>query len=455
MLQVQKRVWAHTWVADTFTALVYSRPTVVDRSFCDLSLPDEFSDMKIPTPLRECVQSLNDDRPLSRMTYHIHRYRLYEIASQIVSQIYTLRARASFSPQFGGVEKLVSTVRSLDDRLKQWYNDLPAFFKQSSWKEYNECRFRRLDGRSEEIPISRENMKHQLKLQAILLQGSYDNILLVLHRPLLEYRMSSHKKGRLPQQAAGDPFTHSFNTCIAAAMRISRTSLTDFQYDPPLALMSMYLFTSGVLLCIPDTIKPFGPLAHQAKGAVVRIIRAFKKLFIHKPIATQSRTTLEELMKIVLRREFDLVSQPEEHDNNPEQETGSDMDVEIPVVTMTGTFGREQPYPRPVPASGPLSDADKQSPRRSRCHHQVQSVPSSRSSGWSHDYWEGGQDPSIFGRTQIPPSVNQCFDPFRTYQTPAPDIPFNAYADNQGYADLDAEPDHEFTSAFEALDKGD
>jgi hypothetical protein len=74
------------------------------------------------------------------------------------------------------------------------------------------------------------------------------------------------------------------------------------------------MLTAGVILCIPATMDPFSALAHTAKGAVVRMIKMFRRLSSHAPVVAQSCTILEELVKVVLKRELDLVLQPDQID---------------------------------------------------------------------------------------------------------------------------------------------
>jgi hypothetical protein len=114
--------------------------------------------------------------------------------------------------------------------------------------------------------------------------------------------MSSQNRER-QQTLANDPFPNSFETCIKAAIWISHEPAHKFKYRCPIALITMHMFTAGVIFCLPATMYPFSALAHKTKGAVVRIIRGFKRLSAQTPVVTQSCAVLEELMKVVLSRE--------------------------------------------------------------------------------------------------------------------------------------------------------
>jgi hypothetical protein len=313
LLQARKRAWGHTFIADTFAAAIYGRPATVDRSFCDVSYPDECDDTEIPLPLRAYLRSLNDGRDLSKLSYHRHKYGLYEIKAQIINEIYTLRARGA------GIPGLVRIVQIFDNKLKAWKANLPLFFGECSWTSGDGDPgdvFLQLNARLSEIDASeteKQITKH-LVMQKTALQLLYDYILILLHRPLLEYRMSSHRQKLSPLSNTADPFPQSFETCINAALRISFTPADRFEYNCPMALVIMHMLTAGVILCIPATMDPFSALAHTAKGAVVRMIKMFRRLSSHAPVVAQSCTILEELVKVVLKRELDLVLQPDQID---------------------------------------------------------------------------------------------------------------------------------------------
>jgi hypothetical protein len=262
-------------------------------------------------PLRAYLNSVNGGKDVSKLTYHAHKYQLYNIKAQIISKIYTLRARASFQASGSGVSKLVKTAQSFDGKLKAWQNNLPVFFKQSSWSNGDGDPADVFSGLQRRLSEPEERIKRHLIMQRIALQLLYDYILILLHRPLLEYRMSSRRQGQSPESSISNPFPNSFKICMSAAMRISYTPANKFEYHCPMALITMHMLTAGVILCIPATMDLFSTTAHESKGAVVRMIKLFKRLSAQTPVVAQSCTVLEELMKVVLTRELELVLHPE------------------------------------------------------------------------------------------------------------------------------------------------
>jgi hypothetical protein len=457
VLQTRKRAWAHTFIADTFAAAIYGRPATVDSAFCDISFPDECDDTQIPMPLRMCLERLNDGKPISKLTFHTEKYRLIAMKAQIVNKIYTLRGRAGLSAT-KGIVKLVNTIHGLDKCLRDWYNSLPLFLKYAEWKDMQRDPFDGLERSEAAIPASQEPLKRHLILQAISLQVSYDNILILLHRPLLEYKMSSHKEGSSPEVSSDDPFAYSFNTCMAAAMRISRTPAHKFEYDMPLALMCMHMFTAGVILCIPATMSPFSYLAHNAKAGVVRIIQMQKSLSNHTPIALQSHTILEELMKVAIKRELDMMLQPTEHQqsrNNYEESMGSNSrhmfttGESTPVLSPSGGM-----LSRALTSSNDQLYANQTLPYGQRPSGESQLTPGAMGENNSSLEFDAGS--SRMGSYSVPGLTNTNDVPILNpiYEGSTSAISCDGVDYGQNYSDLGAEPDDGFNSAFGALEKG-
>ncbi|OBT74448.1 hypothetical protein VF21_06579 [Pseudogymnoascus sp. 05NY08] len=435
---------------------IYGRPSTIDRAFCDISFPDECDDSQIPMPLRRCVERLNGGKPISRHTFHTEKYRLYDMKAQIVNKIYTLRGRKGVSTA-KGIVNLVNTICGLDKLLRNWYDSLPLFLKYAEWKDMQGDPFDGLEGSEAAIPASQESLKRHMILQVITLQVSYDNILILLHRPLLEYKMSSHREGSSPEVANGDPFAYSFNTCMASAMRISRTPAHKFEYDMPLALMCMHMFTAGVILCIPATMSPFSYLAHNAKAGVVRIIQMQKRLSNHTPIALQSHAILEELMKVAIKRELDMMLQPTEHQqsrNNYEESMGFNSRYMFPTGESTPVLSPSGGMPSGTVTSrnGQLY-ANHTSAYGQRPPGESQLTPGAMGENNSSLEFDAG--PSETASYSVPGLTNTNDLPLLhpTYEGSTSAISCDGVDYGQNYSDLGAELDDGFNSAFGALEK--
>jgi hypothetical protein len=94
---------------------------------------------------------------------------------------------------------------------------------------------------------------------------------------------------------------------MAAAFRTSHVPAMTFKFMHHVAFMCMHLFTAGVILCIPATSDRLSTLAHDAKTAVVRMLRVIRKVSARTPVAIQTAKILEELLKVVLQQELEVI----------------------------------------------------------------------------------------------------------------------------------------------------
>jgi hypothetical protein len=451
LLQARKRTWGHTYIADTFAAVIYGRPAIVDRRFCDVSYPDECDDTEIPMPMKRYLLSVNDGKSLSKLTFHAHKYLLYEIKAQIISKIYTSRARASFRTGGSGVSKLVRTVQSFDSKLKAWRSNLPAFFRQSSWTSGNGHPNDVFSGLHENLSEPEDQIRRHLVMQRIAMQLLYDYILILLHRPLLEYRLTSRQPGQLSTLSNRNPFPNSFETCISAAMRLSYTPVSCFEYNCAIALGTMQMLTAGVILCIPATIDPLSDLAHKSKGAVVRMIRMFRQLSTQTPVVAQSCTILEELMKVVLKRELDMILQPEplRHENAISKSTTEEFSRRAresntgPNIPLSHSTHPSSKIPNELPLSqhscSPFPPQAAQMPPGVRVNERVPLNPAIGSEIQQSSLTQVDIDnetfPGSFGDNSL-----------YTVSTEGSRSQIDDF--------IDAEPDHGFSVAFGALERG-
>lgn len=219
----------------------------------------------------------------------------------------------------------------------------------------------------------------------------------------------------------------------------------------------MHMFTAGVILCIPATMSPFSYLAHNAKAGVVRIIQMLKRLSNNTPVALQSHTILEELMKVAIKRELDMMLQPTEHQqslNNYEEGLRSDSRNVFTTCVSTRVSS-----PSGDILSGTMDSHDSQI-------YTSQTLPDrQRPSG------EARLTLGALGENNSPPECDtdspgmaSCPAPGLTNTNSAPlSLPIHEGSASvfshdgidygQSY-DLGAEPDDGFNSAFGALEKG-
>ncbi|GJN76733.1 hypothetical protein PLIIFM63780_000220 [Purpureocillium lilacinum] len=264
--QIRRRCWNHLTVADTFASQIYGRPGSLDSAFSDLLPLAEMDDTAIDLSSEPQIQGRVGvgDGTVTALTFHWLKYKLYEI-----------------------IRKTLSTFR-----LLRLHNPLTAEELQSL------------------IDASQNHDLRRVKLQACLLQITYDAAIILTHRPLLEHRLSSAYCQDVSKRFT-DTVSRSFDVSVKAALRISKIPILDFKNEFCMAFIFIHLFTAGVILCIPPTSHPNSKTAQDAKAGVFRIIQAAKELRLHSQIARHTERLLSDLLKLSLHREVDMAFKEE------------------------------------------------------------------------------------------------------------------------------------------------
>lgn len=305
--QVRRRCWNHITVADTFASQIYSRPASLDPAFSDLLPLADMDDTTIElfsiANEREVQHGAQCDT-VTALTFHWLKARLYEIIRKTISTFRLLRLHSPMTAE--DLQSLVDAVKRIDAQLAEWRKTLPPPLDSGDLLDDDnpqQLSFQQLfkdhESENSDSPLRR------MKLQAWLLQITYDAAVILAHRPLLEHRLSAEYRQGIPRSSV-DVVSRSFDVSIKAALRISRTPVMTFEHEFCLAFIFVHLFTAGVILCIPPTSHPHSSLAQEAKAGVFRIIQAAKDLSPRSQIARHTENLLSDLLKLSLHREVDM-----------------------------------------------------------------------------------------------------------------------------------------------------
>ncbi|SPO07759.1 uncharacterized protein DNG_10454 [Cephalotrichum gorgonifer] len=241
---------------------------------------------------------------VTALTFHWLKYKLYEIITKTLSTFRLMRLHSPMTAE--DLKSLIDAVQRIDAQLADWRKTLPPPLasddllndddpQQFSFQEL----FEDNSGKTSECPLWR------LKLQAWLLQITYDAAIIQAHRPLLEHRLSAEFSQGVSKSSM-DMVSRSFDISVKAALRISRTPVMNFENEFCLAFIFIHLFTAGVILCIPPTSHPYSTTAQESKAGVFRIIQAAKALSPRSQIARHTEQLLSDLLKLSLHREVDM-----------------------------------------------------------------------------------------------------------------------------------------------------
>jgi hypothetical protein len=237
--------------------------------------------------------------PICLSTYQRQLNLAYQIASPLLEDIYGMRASQD------GVlySKLPEMVAVANLGLLQWQKDLPPHLSCGSLNDPTP------DSSSEE-------KSHNL--QALSLQLTFDNLMIVLHRPLLAGRGSGEQGIAMRDEASsqGSRFTEDmretgFNRCLKSALRISNIQLKKphlfslARSSHLVSFLGMNTFTASVVLFICALSDTLSDTAQEAKRAMKRTLQMQKSLAKHASLSRQCTSILEDLVQLILKKEME------------------------------------------------------------------------------------------------------------------------------------------------------
>jgi hypothetical protein len=290
--------------------MCYGRPCTIQDADWDVSVVYNLDDTSTRCPGFEgnSVEILEDGShtDVTNLSYQRFKYRLYRIASPILEAIYLYKAAS--------IHEVVDKIKGINERLLAWERDLPRELRLRSFH-------------LETLPPNTNTIKI-FRLQALTLQLFYDNVQLLLHRPLLAYdaitllgssRMIGPppRNGSFEREADTRPSSSrisaeicqsSRDQCYESAIRTSRVIthekiLVEARNTPAAPYIGIQSFTAGAMLGIFALSIPFTDCAQQAKQGIGRLAKMPKVLGFRTPVSKQCGSVLEELILLVLAEE--------------------------------------------------------------------------------------------------------------------------------------------------------
>ncbi|EXJ65887.1 uncharacterized protein A1O5_10863 [Cladophialophora psammophila CBS 110553] len=342
--EVWRRLCWALYTAEVFSAISFGTPCNVHDSDWDVSFPGNIDDTSLTCPGLESMETYEDETfgPVTIASYQRYKFRLYRIASTITRNIY-LRSGAT-------LPEVVGEIKAINHRLLEWEKCIPR-----------ELRLKYLKYNSGDRTIRRTIRTFQL--QALTLQLSYDNIQLVLHRPLLTINRVPRWPPGVPQpgndsdqitlNVSNDAVDTMIRTskyqCWVSSMRTSKIGehaeiLAASQNTHGAAYAGIQSFTAGVVLGIFALSDPLSDQAHQAKRAVSRIIKLPRLHRFRTTVSDQCGAILEELVRLVLAEEMKaLLTEAESSGQDYVQNRLADERTTVDQHSPASVCGKQQP----------------------------------------------------------------------------------------------------------------
>ncbi|CAG8926095.1 unnamed protein product [Penicillium salamii] len=293
--EVRSRCWNHAIVADTFTSIIYGRPSSIDTGLVALHSIRDMDDLVLDPLLLRNEWILASGSPTTSAGFFAMKYELYNIIRHILSRLRRLQLRNERTDE--DLHAIAEASQDSEDQLMSWRKRVPQLFDFEYWACQN--RLQLFEEEIEGLPAHAKHQAETIILQAACLQLTYDGALIQARRPLLEQKITS-----ACSSSVVDAIHQSLSVATAAALRISRIPVLRFKHHFAESFASLQQFTAGVILCIPPTSQPFTSIAHEAKAGIMRIIHASTAFGSHNRIANQTAQLLTELLKVTVEREM-------------------------------------------------------------------------------------------------------------------------------------------------------
>ncbi|EXJ88063.1 hypothetical protein A1O1_04991 [Capronia coronata CBS 617.96] len=316
--EVRRRLWWALYTCEGFTALTFGNSSCIQLGNFEVPMPGNLDEACDRCPGFDSVEQLQDGshHPVTTMTYHRLKFKLYLIASPI--------SRDAYFHQDRTIQSVAARVTKIHQALVDWEQSIPPELRPGSFVA------RQLDS-TEVDPVTRT-----FQLQAISLQLAYENIQLCLHKPLLVYNKvpggpSPQPRGEsvgeedVPEVSDNDVnLDENKEQCWISALRTSKLLidhvevLKSAQKTQIIGYAGIQSFSAGVMLVIFALSQPLSAQAQEAKRGVGRLIKFSKTFGASSAILEQSGRVLEKLLKVILEQEMRVL-------------TVDERDVDIPL----------------------------------------------------------------------------------------------------------------------------
>ncbi|OQE42890.1 hypothetical protein PENCOP_c003G00088 [Penicillium coprophilum] len=305
LAHVRQHVWNNIIILDTYISILYGRSVSTDAAFVRPSTICDREELRIDSVILNipAIKEICDTSSTS--SFYAAQFRLYGLIRSNISR--SMQIRSGSDSEIDRFEAAARCATESEILLRQWYKETPSMFRWSTWMQ---------DNRWENVNQSLRNLSPKLQeasnimiLQAASLQITYDNALILVHRPLLQYSVNTATWS----SSMATSVQTSLHVAVEAASRISRFPVHLFQNHYSLSFINFHLFTAGVILCLVPPAKPFSQTAQEAKVGVLRIIRACRAMRDKDRAAKATEEILVELLKVTTTRETRIALGTSEH----------------------------------------------------------------------------------------------------------------------------------------------
>ncbi|KAF2493161.1 hypothetical protein BU16DRAFT_512908 [Lophium mytilinum] len=306
--EIRKRCWWAVYEVETFCSMLYGFPVSISDRDCDVDLMDPHDQYS------SCVEGkLPFETTL--LSYKSSMLKLSVIVKSALIDLYStpqgVPKQASSAPENASrLQRLISNVATFDKQLQQWHAGLSIELRWKDSSVLSTQNHLSSETYHSTSPHDTAFEHHLFQVQALILQLAYENAKILVHRPLLSYKMvvpgDSTSVG--PSQAL-DPFQSSIKACREAALKISNLVSSPISKEASntyaLAFICVHLLTAGIALSIMTSLNPLGKDSHECKIGVRNIMKMQTQLKDKSIVAEQGLHVLKKLIELVFKKELD------------------------------------------------------------------------------------------------------------------------------------------------------
>lgn len=331
-IEERKRVWWTIYTWDTYVAnylplgylltlsrfasISYGRPMSINDEDFNIEMPVEY-------PESPHFVGLSSGQQLPGLVYSRYQTELsslYRIASPALKVIFGCISTKNSKQRYES--EYASLVSDVTGNLNAWRNNLPPHLNLRLDQDYN--------------PRNSDWKTRANTLQALALQLTFDNVLIVLYRPFLakqvdhlsvmpsnafgltsrpgspgpEARASSFTESLRQQTARGtaNDTTNNSEYWLSAAVRTCRIAelpeLAQLSKESHLvAFMAINLFHAAIVLILLALSDPLSDRVQKLKRTITRVLRLQQLLGKQSALSKQSGFVLQKLISLLLKRE--------------------------------------------------------------------------------------------------------------------------------------------------------
>lgn len=294
-IEERKRVWWTIYTWDRFASITYGRPLGINDKDCNINMPADV--WEVPSFVAPGADQSNSIRYSS---YQRELNQLYLIASPALEIIFGSRTSRTSNQLIG--DQYAALVKEATQNLQKWRSRLPSQLVLDLKQDFN------ADGGVGSKAYA---------LQSLSLQLTYDNVLIVLHRPLLARQVdhlsttttsppvvgngASAAQSTLAQTASSDLW---MNAAVSTSRITELPVLAQIATDSHLvAFLAINLFNAAIVLAVMALSEPLSDTAQDVKRTITRILRLQDLLGKRSALSKQSITVLKNVVTMLLRRE--------------------------------------------------------------------------------------------------------------------------------------------------------